>query len=157
MGIPRLTVEHHAFLDTQRVGHLATADATGQPHVVPVCYAAAAADVLYIALDAKPKRVGWQHLKRVRNVLANPQVALVVDRYSDAWQHLAYVLIRGTAALLPSGMADQPHAVALLRVRYSQYRTMPIDTQSVIAIRPEAVVAWGNLLEGSTGDEQAVG
>ena len=140
-----LTPEHRAFLDTQRVGHLATADVAGQPHVVPVCYAVGAA-ALYIALDVKPKRVGWQHLKRVRNLLSNPQVALVVDRYREDWQHLAYVLIRGTATLLPPATAEQHHAVALLRTRYPQYHTMPIDAQPVIAIRPQSVVAWGALL-----------
>ncbi len=140
-----LTPEHRAFLDTQRVGHLATADAAGQPHVVPVCYAVGAA-ALYIALDAKPKRVGWPHLKRVRNLLANPQVALVVDRSSDNWQQLAYVLIRGAAELLPPDTAEQQHAVALLRVRYPQYQGMLIDAQPVIAVRPQSVVAWGALL-----------
>jgi PPOX class probable F420-dependent enzyme len=113
---------------------------------VPVCYVAVE-DVLYIALDAKPKRVAWQHLKRVRNLLANPQVALVIDRYSDAWQQLAYLLIRGTAALLPPDTAEQQRAVALLRVRYPQYQAMPIDAQPVVAIRPQAIVAWGTLPE----------
>ena len=141
-----LTPEQRAFLNMERVGHLATADSVGQPHVVPVCYAVGEA-ALYIALDAKPKRVGWQHLKRVRNLLVNPQVALVIDRYRDDWQHLAYLLIRGTAALLPPDMAEQPHAVALLRMRYPQYRTMPIDMQPVIAIRPHAVITWGTLLK----------
>ena len=140
-----LTAEHRAFLDRQRVGHLATADAMGQPHVVPVCYACDA-DAFYIALDAKPKRVGVQQLKRVRNLLVNPQVALVIDRYTEDWEHLAYVLIRGTAVLLPPDTVEQQHAVARLRARYTQYQTMPLDAQSVIAIRSQSVVAWGNLL-----------
>jgi PPOX class probable F420-dependent enzyme len=139
-----LTLEQRTFLNTQRVGHLATADAAGQPHVVPVCYAVGE-DGLYIALDAKPKRVGWQGLKRVRNIMDHPQVALVIDCYTEDWQHLAYVLIRGTATLLPPATAEQHHAVALLRTRYAQYQTMPIDVQPVIAIRPQAVVAWGYL------------
>ena len=139
------TVEQRSFFDRQRVGHLATADAAGHPHVVPVCYVAAA-DVVYIALDAKPKRVGWQDLKQVRNVMENSQVALVIDRYTEEWQHLAYMLIRGTAALLPPDTAEQQHAVTLLRARYPQYQAMPIDTQPVVAIRPQSVVAWGDIL-----------
>jgi PPOX class probable F420-dependent enzyme len=141
----RLTTEHRTFLNTQRVGHLATADATGQPHVVPVCYAATD-DALYIALDAKPKRVGWQQLKRVRNIVDSPQVALVIDRYNETWSHLAYVLIRGTAVVLPPDTTEQQYAVTLLRARYVQYQAMPIDTQPVIAIRPQSVVVWGTLL-----------
>ena len=140
-----LTPEQRAFLNMERVGHLATADTVGQPHVVPVCYAAGA-DSVYIALDAKPKRVAWQQLKRVRNLLVNPHVALVIDRYSEAWSHLAYLVIRGTAVLLPPDTAEQQQAVTLLRARYPQYQVMPIEAQPVIAIRPHAVAAWGDLL-----------
>ena len=31
--------EQAAFLASQRVGHLATADGHGNPHVVPACFA----------------------------------------------------------------------------------------------------------------------
>ncbi len=113
------THEHRAFLEIQRVGHLATTDVAGQPHVVPVCYACDA-DAVYIALDAKPKRVGWQQLKRVRNLRTHPQVALVIDRYSEAWQQLAYLLIRSITELLPPKTVEQQHAVTLLRARYPQ-------------------------------------
>ncbi|HEY1298453.1 MAG TPA: pyridoxamine 5'-phosphate oxidase family protein, partial [Chloroflexota bacterium] len=42
------------FLERQRVAHLATADASGAPHVVPICFALLA-ETLYIAIDEKPK------------------------------------------------------------------------------------------------------
>jgi PPOX class probable F420-dependent enzyme len=138
------TREQLAFLQEQRLGHLATADDAGQPHVVPVCYVCDGQS-LYIALDAKPKRVASQQLKRVRNILQNPHVALVVDRYSEDWSRLAYVLIQGTAALLTPDGDEQQQAVTLLRDRYPQYHSMPIDEQPVIAIRPQSVVAWGSL------------
>jgi coenzyme F420-0:L-glutamate ligase / coenzyme F420-1:gamma-L-glutamate ligase len=135
-----------AFIQSQRVGRLATADPTGQPHVIPVCYACDGAN-LYIALDAKPKRVAPQRLKRVRNLLDNPQVALVIDHYSDDWDALAYLLIQGNASLLPPSDPEHTAAVALLRARYPQYHTMPIDERPVIAIRPSAVVGWGHNLD----------
>jgi PPOX class probable F420-dependent enzyme len=131
-----------AFLQSERVARLATADSAGQPHAIPVCYACDG-HALYIALDTKPKRVPPQRLKRVRNILENPQVALVIDRYREDWSHLAYLLIRGTAELLSPDTAEQQQAVALLRDRYAQYREMPIQEQSVIAIRPASVVDWG--------------
>ena len=133
-----------AFIEAQRVGRLATADAAGRPHVVPVCYARDGA-AFYVALDAKPKRVAPERLRRVRNILENPRAALVIDRYSDDWSALAYLLLRGPAELLPPGGAEHARAVALLRGRYPQYRAMPIDTQPAIAIRAESVVAWGAL------------
>ena len=130
-----------AFLQAQRVGRLATANSAGAPHVIPVCYACDGAS-LYIALDAKPKRVAPERLRRIRNILENPRVALVIDRYSDDWGELAYLLIQGTATLLPPGEPEHSRAVALLRKRYVQYLAMPIEQQPVIAIRPEKVVAW---------------
>ncbi|HEX6287976.1 MAG TPA: TIGR03668 family PPOX class F420-dependent oxidoreductase [Herpetosiphonaceae bacterium] len=139
-----LTDQQLAFILAQRVGRLATVDAVGDPHVIPVCYACDGHS-LYIALDAKPKRVAPQQLRRVRNILDHPQVALVVDRYSDDWSVLAYVLIRGAASLLAVDSPEHRSAVELLRARYHQYQTMPIDQQPVIVIRPSSVVAWGML------------
>jgi coenzyme F420-0:L-glutamate ligase/coenzyme F420-1:gamma-L-glutamate ligase len=137
------TDEQITFLQTQRVGRLATSDAAGRPHVIPVCYAYDGA-TFYIALDTKPKRVAPQRLKRVHNILENPQVALVIDRYSEDWSELAYLLIRGTAGLLPPGSTAQSRAVALLRDRYPQYQLMPIQEQPVIVIRPSSIVGWGS-------------
>jgi PPOX class probable F420-dependent enzyme len=134
------------FIQRQRVGRFATADQDGRPHIVPVCYACDAV-WLYIALDTKPKRVEPQRLKRVRNLLVNPQVALVVDHYSDDWNELAFVLIRGTAELVPPEAAEHHSAIELLRDRYRQYREMPIQEQPVIAIQPATVTAWGALAE----------
>jgi PPOX class probable F420-dependent enzyme len=133
-----------AFIEAQPVGRLATADEEGRPHVVPVCYARDGAS-FYIALDAKPKRVAHARLRRVRNILANPRAALVIDRYSDDWSALAYVLVRGAMALLPPGDAEHARAMALLRQRYPQYLAMPIDEQPAIVLRAESVVAWGAL------------
>src|SRR5213076_2604807 len=57
-----------------------------------------------------PKRVAPERLRRIRNILENPRVALVIDRYSDDWSELAYLLIQGTATLLPPGDADRAAA-----------------------------------------------
>ena len=131
-----------AFLQSQRAGRLATATSDGAPHVIPVCYACDGAS-LYIALDAKPKRVAPERLRRIHNILENPQVALVIDRYSDDWSELAYLLVQGTAALVHPDVAEHSHAVALLRERYVQYLAMPIEQHPVIAIRPVTVIEWG--------------
>src|SRR5215208_3722796 len=138
------TANQMAFLQAQRAGRLATATSDGAPHVIPVCYACDGAS-LFIALDAKPKRVAPERLRRIRNILENPRVALVIDRYSDDWSQLAYLLIQGSAVLLRPDQAEHGRAVALLRERYVQYLTMPIEQQPVIAIRPAKVVAWPNL------------
>jgi PPOX class probable F420-dependent enzyme len=142
--MPTFTGDQLAFLNPQRAGRLATAGAGGAPHVIPVCYACDGA-CLYIALDAKPKRVAPTQLRRVRNLIENPRVALVVDHYSDDWSQLAYLLIHGTASLLQPGEPPHASAVALLRGRYPQYLAMPIDQEPAIAIVPTRVIAWGAL------------
>ena len=82
------------FLEAHRVGHLSTAGADGVPHVIPVCYAADAEAVYFVA-DEKPKRRPARELRRLRNLRENPRAALVVDDYDDDWTRLAYVLVRG--------------------------------------------------------------
>ncbi len=133
-----------AFLQAQRAGRLATATSDGAPHVIPVCYACDGTS-MYIALDAKPKRVAPERLRRIRNIVENPRVALVIDRYSDDWSQLAYLLIQGTAVLVHPDQTEHSCAVALLRERYVQYLAMPIEQQPVIAIRPATVVEWPKL------------
>ncbi|MBI4265669.1 MAG: TIGR03668 family PPOX class F420-dependent oxidoreductase [Acidobacteria bacterium] len=126
-----------------RVARLATADATGQPHVVPVVFAA---DVqrLYTPIDAKPKRVDPRQLRRVRNLLANPQVAVVVDEYDEDWSRLAWVLVTGRADIVERGEA---HAIGvrLLEEKYPQYGAMPLDQRPVIVVTPARVTSWGSL------------
>ncbi len=132
------------FLQTHRVARLATADANGQPSIVPICYAFDG-QVVYSALDEKPKSVEPTRLKRVRNIQANPHVALVIDEYAEDWRTLAYLQLRGRADLLPVGSDEHADAVRLLRAKYPQYGSMAIDQQPILRITPEAIVAWGAL------------
>jgi len=131
------------FLETCRVAHLATADAQGVPHVVPVCFASAE-KTLYITIDAKPKRVADRGMKRLRNIAANPAVAVVADRYEEDWTRLGWVMLRGPAEILDAG-AEHDAAQALLRARYPQLAAMRIDAFPVIAVRIERITSWGNL------------
>jgi PPOX class probable F420-dependent enzyme len=139
----RLSPVEAAFLERQRVAHLATADAHSHPHVMPVCFAAVESHI-YIVIDHKPKQGDPLALKRVRNVLANPNAALVADVYDDDWTRLGWVLVSGTARLLTSGR-EHDTAVEVLRDRYPQYRAMPLEDRPVIALQIERVSRWGKL------------
>jgi len=135
-----LSAELRPFLESQRVAHLATADASSRPHVVPVCFAYLDGRI-YIAIDEKPKRT--LRLKRLRNIEANPQVAIVLDRYDEDWSRLAWVLIQGTAAVLGTG-PEHGQAVAALREKYPQYREMALEGRPVISLTVERVSSWGD-------------
>ncbi|MFL6031294.1 MAG: TIGR03668 family PPOX class F420-dependent oxidoreductase, partial [Rubrobacteraceae bacterium] len=126
-----LSPEQAAFLVRQRVARLATADAAGAPHAVPVCFAFSGGEI-FIALDDKPKDVPPARLKRVRNILENPSVALVADRYAEDWSLLAFVMVRGRARLLEPGSEEHIAAIRLLRGKYHQYEEMRIEDNPVI-------------------------
>ncbi len=136
-----LTATQQAFVAAQRVGRLATADARGNPHVVPVCFALGGT-TLYITIDEKPKRADGPPLKRLRNIIDNPSVAFVVDRYDEDWRQLGWVMLRGRAEILADG-AEHDRAQTLLRERYAQYRSMQLAALPVIAIRIARVASWG--------------
>lgn len=126
-----------------RVAHLATADSAGNPLVIPICFVFDG-KCIYSPIDEKPKRIVPRKLKRLRNIEANPQVSLVIDRWDEDWRKLAYVLISGRAKILLTGQ-NHRRAVSLLRRKYRQYRSMAIDERPMIVIRPRDVKLWGSL------------
>jgi PPOX class probable F420-dependent enzyme len=136
----QLDERRRRFLEAGRVGHLATADRSGMPHLVPVCYAIEGAS-LYITVDQKPKRQDIP-LKRIRNILENPQIAFIVDRWDEDWHRLAWVMLRGPAEILERG-AEHDRAQSLLTARYPQYRAMDLKDLPVIALRIARVSDWG--------------
>lgn len=135
-----------AFIAAARVAHLATVDARGEPHVMPVCYAYDG-DRFYIAIDEKPKRPD-RKLRRVRNIEQTGRAALVIDRYVDAdWTRLAWLMARGAVKMLSADDTDHARIVALLRERYPQYRQMTLERAPLIALTPERITSWGALDE----------
>lgn len=138
-----LSARERRFIDTRRIGHLATADARAAPHVVPVCFGLMD-DTLYITIDRKPKRASARPLKRLGNILENPQAAIVFDHYDEDWRRLAWVMLRGRAEILGDG-PEHGRAQALLQGRYRQLAAMQLAGLPVIAIRIERTASWGDL------------
>ncbi len=139
----QLSHKEKTFVRSCRVGHLATADENGCPAVVPICFAFDGRE-LFSPIDEKPKQASPLSLKRIRNIRANPRVALVVDRYDENWKRLAYVLITGKAQVMLGG-AKHKRAVILLRKKYPQYRKMAIHERPIIRIIPIRWKSWGAL------------
>jgi|SRR5580765_3565595 len=131
-------------LETARVARLATLDADGRPHAVPICFACDGS-VFYSAIDRKPKRVAPNRLARLKNIRRTPQVALLVDQYDEDWTRLWYVLVRGEAELVSSS-AEHKRAIQRLRAKYPQYdANMLADDAPVLRITPVRITAWGNI------------
>jgi PPOX class probable F420-dependent enzyme len=118
-----------------RVARLATADAGGRPHLVPVVFAVDG-DVIYSVVDAKPKRS--PRLKRLSNVHANPAVSLLADHYDEDWSTLWWVRADGRGRVLDPGEPEAHEAIEKLRRRYPQQRAAGV----VLAVDVERWTGW---------------
>jgi pyridoxamine 5'-phosphate oxidase family protein len=111
------------YLQSQRLGRIATVGPGGQPHVVPVAFRYnPEQDTIDIGGHDFSKR------KKFRDVQRNPQVAFVVDDIASVspWR-VRGIEIRGRAEILNSGGAD------LLR---------GFDA-AMFRLRPTRVISWG--------------
>jgi PPOX class probable F420-dependent enzyme len=127
------------------VARLATVDGGCRPHLVPIVFALTDADVLYTAVDAKPKVTSA--LRRLANIAAHPAVCVLVDHYEDDWSRLWWVRADGTAGVHDPGTAEATRASALLAARYPVYTTAP-PSGPVIAI--ERWSGWSASPAGGT-------
>jgi PPOX class probable F420-dependent enzyme len=101
-----------------RVGRLASIDADGRPHVVPICFALEGDRVVSV-VDHKAKRT--MALRRLENVRRKPAVQLVVDHYDDNWSVLWWVRVSGHGHVVEDG-PTRDDAIDLLTRKYPQYR-----------------------------------
>jgi PPOX class probable F420-dependent enzyme len=134
---------HEARLATARVARLATSDADGRPHLVPIVFALEG-ETLYSAVDRKPKRS--RRLRRIENARARPDVTILVDHYEEDWGRLWWIRLRGRARVLDGG-EERERALALLVAKYPQYRAEPPDGP-VLAVDLTEVRAWSSAARG---------
>jgi PPOX class probable F420-dependent enzyme len=121
--------EARARFGEARVARLATADAQGQPHLVPLVFAVEG-ERIYSVVDHKPKRS--KALRRLANVRENPRVCLLVDHYADDWSTLWWVRADGTARVLDAAEDESTYAVSCLARRYPQYVAQPPDGEVLV-------------------------
>ena len=81
----------------------------------------------------------------MKNLEANPHIAVTVDLYSDEWAHLKGVMVQGTARLIGRGPRFRKIRTLLYR-KYPQYETDAAIDESdsvVVEVTPQAVFTWG--------------
>lgn len=149
MGDARLEARQRELLNEARRGVLATIAPDGRPRLVPCAFAFSENPrglTIYSALDEKPKSLADpRDLARVRDIVARPNVGLLVDRWSEDWTELAWLRLDGTGTLLePSETAGSEHALAigLLRGRYPQYATHHLESRPMLRIAVQAIREW---------------
>lgn len=131
-SVPRWAIER---LERERVARLATADTTGAPSVVPVCFVWREGSI-YSAVDGKPKAT--RRLRRLLNLERNPQAALLLDGWSEDWSRLWWVLVRGPATVAATG---NEAALGWLERKYEQYATVTVGPE-VIRLDAVEVGCW---------------
>jgi pyridoxamine 5'-phosphate oxidase family protein len=112
-----------AYLQSQRLGRLATVGAHGQPHVVPVSFRY---NPDHDTVDIGGH--GFAGRKKFRDVRHNPRVAFVVDDLAsvDPWAPRG-IEIRGEAEIRDTGGKE----------------IMPRFDDEMFRIRPRRIVSWG--------------
>ncbi|QPP05500.1 TIGR03668 family PPOX class F420-dependent oxidoreductase [Streptomyces bathyalis] len=140
--MPRMTGDEARERFAQaRSATLATADAEGRPHLVPVTFAMTG-DVVVFAVDHKPK--DSHRLKRLANIRSNPALSLLVDSYDEDWERLWWARADGSGRVLPpAGGSPASSAYAdLLTQRYMrQYGPRPPEGP-VVEIAVERWTGW---------------
>jgi len=125
------TPEEIDYLQENKLGRLASADAEGQPHVIPVTY--------FLNEEEDTIDVGGLNFgagKKWRDVEENPRVAFLVDDVIGPPRRARAVEIRGNAELHETGGET-------INPRF------PTFAPEFIRIRPTRIVSWG-LAEDAT-------
>lgn len=139
---PTLNADDRLLLAEARRAVLSTIARDGRPRSVPVCFVAMN-DAIWTPLDEKPKRTADPRaLARVRDILHDPRVTVLADRWHEDWTRLAWIRIEGTASLVQPREPGHADAVEALRARYPQYGMQTLENRPLIRIGIQQVVAW---------------
>ncbi len=103
-----------------RVARLATADGSGEPHLVPIVFALDG-DAIHTCVDDKPKTT--RRLRRLADIAANPRVSVLVDHYSDDWSQLWWIRIDGIATVHAADTDAGATGLDALVRKYPQYQS----------------------------------
>ncbi len=116
------------LLGERRLGRLATVDATGQPHVVPVGWRY---NPETGTIDISGRN--FAATKKFRNVKSNTKAAFLVDDVLPPWRPRS-VMVQGQAEALEASVSAGSGGE---------------DSGAMIRITPDKIVSWG--LEASEG------
>ena len=133
-------------LNNSKIARLATVDPEFiQPYVVPVVFVFDG-NSIFIPIDAKPKTVNSNQLKRVQNIQKNPNISFLIDTYDDKdWKNLSYLMIQGYARIVT--IVDDFETIqlvhSLLYKKYLQYKEMELGIgDSCIVINIQKTISW---------------
>jgi PPOX class probable F420-dependent enzyme len=121
------------FVGEARVCRMASVDASGEPHVVPLCPVFDGEGTLYVDVGRESANA--------RNVAANPVVEVAIDHYDEDWSQLRGVLLHCRAEVV--GEEEQERAWGLIREKYPQYKEIQWEPRLTLALRIGSWGSWG--------------
>ena len=131
----KLTAKEKDFVECMRVARVATVSGDGVPHNVPVC-PLFERNKIYFATE--------RGAKKVRNIKSNPNVTMVFDEYSEAWDYLRGVMFQGNARIVNA--REFRDFRRKIYAKYSQYqRSAPLGERDsvIVEVKPDRKFSWG--------------
>ena len=152
-GVVNLSPAERTFLADARTATLATIAPDGHPRLVPICFVAGPVEPghssrIYSPIDEKPKTAADPAtLARVRDLLARPRAAILVDHWSEDWSELGWLRLDAEGDLLapspaPDVAAERAIAIERLRAKYPQYAGHHLDDLPLLRFVITAVTDW---------------
>ena len=131
----KLTTKEKDFVECLRVARVATVASDGVLHNVPVC-PLFEKNKIYFGTERRARKA--------RNIEGNPNVTMVFDDYTEAWNYLRGIMFQGKARIVNPkefrGFRKKIYA------KYSQYeRSSSLGERDsvIVEVTPERKFSWG--------------
>jgi len=131
----KLTAKEKDFVQCLRVARVATVASDSVPHNVPVCP----------LLENNKIYFGTERgARKMRNIEGNPNVTVVFDDYTEAWEYIRGVMFQGKARVVNAKEFRQFRKK--IYAKYSQYeRRSPLGDRdsAIVEVTPTRKFSWG--------------
>jgi nitroimidazol reductase NimA-like FMN-containing flavoprotein (pyridoxamine 5'-phosphate oxidase superfamily) len=131
----KLTAKEKDFVQCLRVARVATVASDSVPHNVPVC-PLFENNKIYFGTE--------RGARKMRNIEVNPNVTVVFDDYTEAWEYIRGVMFQGKARVVNAKEFRQFRKK--IYAKYSQYeRRSPLGDRdsAIVEVTPTRKFSWG--------------
>jgi nitroimidazol reductase NimA-like FMN-containing flavoprotein (pyridoxamine 5'-phosphate oxidase superfamily) len=131
----KLTAKEKDFVQCLRVARVATVASDNVPHNVPVC-PLFENNKIYFGTE--------RGARKMRNIEVNPNVTVVFDDYTEAWEYIRGVMFQGKARVVNAKEFRQFRKK--IYAKYSQYeRRSPLGDRdsAIVEVTPTRKFSWG--------------
>ena len=131
----KLTAKEKDFVQCLRVARVATVASDSVPHNVPVC-PLFENNKIYFGTE--------RGARKMRNIEVNPNVTVVFDDYTEAWEYIRGVMFQGKARVVNAKEFRQFRKK--IYAKYSQYeRRSPLGDRdsAIVEVMPTRKFSWG--------------